>query len=198
MKRLIKKILREQFEYKQQLFNLLRSGDSDNIEMVKMVSQGQDINILELLIEYFKQVGPPYFKILNHFDLSDSEIDYILSGIFGKPVEYYEGGNIYDENNKRIYSENSDGVWYKYEYDENGNIIYYENSYGYWTKYEYDDRGNLIYEENSDGDWYRKEYDNHNEIYYEHHDGTWVKYEYDEIGDLIYHETYDGVIRDNR
>jgi hypothetical protein len=55
MKKLIRKILREQFEYKQQLFNLLKTGDSDNIEMVKMISQGQDIDVIELLIDYFKE-----------------------------------------------------------------------------------------------------------------------------------------------
>jgi YD repeat-containing protein len=169
MKRLIKKILREEFEYKQQLFDLLRSGD----EMVKMVSQGQDINILELLIEYFKQVGPPYFKILKHFDLSEEELNYVLSVIFGEPVTSIVRGfnmtfRIYNKKNYEIYWEDSDGYWWKREYDENGNLLYEENSYGYWTKYEYDDRGNLIYEKDSDGFWYRKEYDkNGNLIYYE-------------------------------
>jgi hypothetical protein len=78
MKKIIRKILREEFEYKQQLFNLLRSGDEDNIEMVRMISQGQGIDVIELLIEFFKEDNPPYFKILNHFDLSEDELDYVI------------------------------------------------------------------------------------------------------------------------
>ena len=135
MKNIIRQILREEFEYKQQLFDLLRSGDSDNLEMVKMISQGQDINILELLIDYLKQEGPSYFKILNHFDLSDGEIDYILSGIFGEPVRYsydiiYDNKVIYNENGNVIYYEDSEGTWEKTEYDDYGKVIYYEDSYG--------------------------------------------------------------------
>ena len=98
MKTLIRKILREQFEYKQQLFDLLKTGDEDNIEMVKMISQGQDIDILELLIEFFKEGDPPYFKLLKHFNLSEEELNYILSGIFGEPVKSYHQRGILDEN----------------------------------------------------------------------------------------------------
>ena len=135
MKNIIRQILREEFEYKQQLFDLLRSGDSDNIEMVKMISQGQGIDVAELLIEYFKQEGPPYFKILKHFDLSDGEIDYILYGIFGEPVRYsydiiYDNKVIYNENGNVIYYEDSEGTWEKTEYDDYGKVIYYEDSYG--------------------------------------------------------------------
>lgn len=35
--------------------------------------------------------------------------------------------------------------------DSKGNKIYYENSNGFWAKYEYDSKGNEIYYENSDG-----------------------------------------------
>ena len=62
MKKIIRQILREEFEYKQQLFDLLRSGDEDNLEMVKMISQGQGIEILELLIDY----QPPFTHQRNH------------------------------------------------------------------------------------------------------------------------------------
>jgi YD repeat-containing protein len=192
MKKLIRKILREQFEYKQQLFNLLKTGDSDNIEMVKMISQGQDINILELLIDYFKQDGPPYFKILNHFDLSDSEIDYILSGVFGEPVTSIVGGfnvtfRIYNKKDYEIYYEDSDGFWYEKKYDENGNLIYSINHMGVSVKSKYDDRGNLIYkEENSNSHWIKRKYDvNGNEIYYEDSFGDFKKWEYDEDGNII-------------
>lgn len=37
---------------------------------------------------------------------------------------------INDSNGKKIYYENSNGVWVKREYDSNGNQIYYENSKG--------------------------------------------------------------------
>ena len=59
---------------------------------------------------------------------------------------------IKDNNGKVIYSEDSNGWWYKNEYDSNGNKIYYENSTGYWEKSEYDSNGNLIYWENSNGE----------------------------------------------
>ncbi len=150
MKTLIRKILREQFEYKQQLFDLLRTGDKDNIEMVKMISQGQDINIIELLIEFFKEGNPPYFKLLKHFNLSEDELDYVFSGIFGETVEI-EDNSIYNQNGEQIYQESSTGYWRKREYDKNDNIIYYEDSYGDWEKLEYDENGNEIYYENSNG-----------------------------------------------
>ena len=37
---------------------------------------------------------------------------------------------IKDKNGNRIYSEYSDGYWYRYEYDHDGNVIYFENSEG--------------------------------------------------------------------
>ena len=39
----------------------------------------------------------------------------------------------------------------KKEYDDNGNCIYTEYSDGYWYKRDFDSNGNLIYYENSDG-----------------------------------------------
>jgi len=195
MKKIIRKILREEFEYKQQLFDLLRSGDEDNLEMVKMISQGQGIDILELLIDYSKEnPKPPYLKLLNHFDLSDGEIDYMLSKLLDDnlhQIDRYSNGNveIIGEYGKIIYFEYSDGRWEKTEYDDNGNTIYFENSGGYWKKYEYDENGNWIYSKNSYGDWEKMEYDkNGNEIYSERSDGKWFKREYDEYNNLIYYK----------
>ena len=37
---------------------------------------------------------------------------------------------IKDNNGKVIYSENSNGFWWKSEFDSNGNEIYYEDSKG--------------------------------------------------------------------
>ena len=123
----------------------------------------------------------PIFKNMEDYgfydQLSEDELIYVLSGIFGKPVRYsYD--IIYDENGNEIYFENSEGFWVKREYDENGNEIYFENSEGFWVKREYDDRGNRIYYENSDG--------------------FWEKRQFDENGKLIYSEDSNGYIKDNR
>jgi len=58
---------------------------------------------------------------------------------------------INDDNNNRIYSETSDGYWYKQEFNSNNNIIYSENSAGYWYKREFDSNNNEIYYESSYG-----------------------------------------------
>ena len=112
--------------------------------------------------------------------LSKDELNYVLSGIFGKPVEYFDGfwvKTIYDENNEEIYEENSDGTWVKREFDKNGNLIYFENYDGEWVKKEYDDNGNRIYFENSDGYWEKREFDeNNNKIYYEDSYGMNARY----------------------
>jgi len=226
VKRLIRKILREQFEYKQQLFDLLRSGDSDNIEMVKMISQGQGIDVAELLIEYFKEnPKPPYFKLLNHFELPDGVIDDILSNLFEQPVSvytfydeydkvdddygmtiYYEDKydgywekHEYDDYGNEMYSVDSNGYWVKYEYDQDGNRIYFENSNGYWNKREYDENGNEMYSVDSNGYWERKEYaPNGNLIYVGNSHGDWYRKEYDENNNQIYYEDSYGYIEDER
>ena len=199
MKNIIRKILREQFEYREQLFDLLRTGDKDNFEMVRMISQGQGIDILELLFDFFKEnPKPPYFKIFNHFDLPEDEIIYILSEMYGEPV-IIEGNKIYYENFKVIYFETSFGSWSKSEYDENGNRIYDEDSDGSWSKSEYDENGNQIYYESSDGFWGKSEYDeNGYQTYGEDSNGVWEKFEYDDNGNEIYYENSDGDIDDNR
>ena len=120
----------------------------------------------------------PYFKNMeNQYGLSPDEYKLVLSKIYGQPVTI-KGRSVYDTNGNEIYSEHSDGYWYKYEYDTNGNEIYRENSDGYWYKKEYDTNGNKIYFENSNG--------------------YWRKYEYDTNGNLIYSENSDGYIEDER
>ena len=59
---------------------------------------------------------------------------------------------VYDEKGNRIYSEDSNGYWFKRDYDEKGNPIYYEDSNGYWDKSEYNEKGKRIYFEDSDGE----------------------------------------------
>ena len=103
------------------------------------------------------------------FNLSEDELIYVLSEIYGEPVTK-RGGRIY--NKKLLYSEDSDGFWSKIEYDENGNQIYYESSDGFWGKMEYDENGYQTYGEDSNGIWEKFEYDdNGKQIYYENSDG---------------------------
>ena len=83
-------------------------------------------------------------------DLSEYELNYVLSGVFGETVRYMYGG-IINKNGNRIYRETSYGYWVKYEYDENNNRIYNEDSDGFWFKKEYDENRNLIYYETSNG-----------------------------------------------
>ena len=115
------------------------------------------------------------------FNLSEDELIYVLSGIFGKPVTVRDIAThtfIYNQNGNKIYSEHYGGYWQKSEYNGNGNIIYKEDSDGYWQKREYDENGNQIYYERSDG--YRE------------------KFEYDENGNRIYEEDSNGYITDMR
>jgi YD repeat-containing protein len=51
---------------------------------------------------------------------------------------------LHDENNNKIYYEDSDHNWEKYEYDENNNLIERECSDGSWWKNKYDKNNNLI------------------------------------------------------
>ena len=109
---------------------------------------------LDKIIEVMKNDYPLFhnLKLYGFYDqLSNDEMDYVLSGIFEQPVRV-GGLEIYDEDGNRIYTEHSDGDWVKIGYDEDGNRIYYENSYGYWEKYEYDEYGIRIYYEDSDGE----------------------------------------------
>ena len=90
---------------------------------------------LDKIIEFMK-TDFPLFKNLKDYGFYDQltidELNYVLSNIFQQPVKFlYYGGGIYNENNKIIYSENSDGYWVKRGYDKNGNQIYFEDSDGY-------------------------------------------------------------------
>jgi hypothetical protein len=58
---------------------------------------------------------------------------------------------IRDKNNNKLYFENSDGFWEKFEYDKNNNELYVENSKGFWAKLEFDKNNNEVYFENSYG-----------------------------------------------
>jgi YD repeat-containing protein len=191
MKRLIRKILREQFNYKEKIFNLLNSGNGGLIEMVKYISEGQGYNLIELLLEYFQEYDDlQYVNIFNNLNLTEEEKEKILKHIYGDDHKIFFGENIYiqDSYGNEIFVAYHDGYWDKFEYEIgyrageltgiNSNYIYYENSNGYWEKREYDDKGNVIY----------VEYD----------DGWWEKWEYDDKGKRIYWENSNGIINDYR
>lgn len=89
-------------------------------------------------------------------------------------IAYYDSCfRVFDENDNKIYFEDSDGFWIKRIFDENNNQIYYEDSDKYWAKREFDENNNEIYFEDSDGYWEKRVYDkNNNEIYYEDSEGV--------------------------
>jgi len=107
----------------------------------------------ERYIDYIvKDIEVPYFiNMRDQYGLSPDEYEMILSKVYNQLVTI-EGDYVYDEQDNKIYYEDSDGYWEKREYDVQGNIFYYEDSRGYWVKREYDTNGNLTYWENSDGD----------------------------------------------
>ena len=129
---------------------------------------------LDKIIHVMKNDFPLFHNLKDYGfyeQLSEDELNYVFSGIFGKPVRI-GGFGIYDENNNEIYWEDYDGDWVKFEFDENGNIIYSENYSGDWGKWEFDKNGNIIYYENSDGYWEKYGYDdNGNGIYFENSTG---------------------------
>ena len=96
---------------------------------------------------------------------------------------------IKDKDGNIVYSENSDGYWYKSEYDSKGNQTYSENSDGFWVKREFNSKGNQTYAENSNGYWFKREYDsNGNRTYYENSNWYWYKSEFDSEGNRTYYE----------
>jgi YD repeat-containing protein len=175
MKRLIRKILREEINKSDKHYRRL-DIISDHVHL-------------------------PYFESMVGLTIDDEDDQlYIVKKIYGYNVgikgkyiydEYYDV--IYDDRGGEIYIEKeSDGSWDKREYDDRGKMLYSEDSDGYWWKYEYDGRGNKIYQENSN-DWWKWEYDDKgNPKYFEDSSGIWKKYEYNDSGKLIYQEDSSG------
>ena len=85
----------------------------------------------ERYINYIvNELEPPYFiNMREMYGLKQDEYELVLSKVYDQPVTI-KGNWVYDSNGNEIYSEDSDGSWYKYEYDQNNNFIYYENSDG--------------------------------------------------------------------
>ncbi len=120
----------------------------------KILKEDREQMFLDKIVKVMKN-DFPLFKNMEDYgfygQLSEEELKYVFSGVFGEPVTYRYGA-IFDENGNKIYYEISNGYWKKTEYDENGNKIYTETSEGFWGKWEYEERGNEIYYENSRGE----------------------------------------------
>ncbi len=147
----------------------------------KILKEEREEQFLNKIIKVIKNDFPIFKNLKDYgFNLSEEELNYVLSGIFGESVRKKgrRYNSIYNQNGNEIYSEDSNGDWVKREYDDYGNLIYFERFNDHWVKREYDDNGN--------------------EIYYENSDGYWEKSEYDENGNKIYYEDSNGVIRDYR
>jgi hypothetical protein len=148
MKRLIRKILREEID-----------------------KSDKHYRILDIISDH---VHLPYFKSMEGLTIYDKYDQlYIMKKILGDDIYIREGvDRIYDEYGNQIYIEDSDGRWGKWEYNENSDNIYWENYLGKWEKNEYDDKGNRIYYEEDTGYWFKYEYYDNGKIkYYETSDG---------------------------
>tara|TARA_R110000803_G_scaffold87039_1_gene153634 strand:- start:64 stop:609 length:546 start_codon:yes stop_codon:yes gene_type:complete len=181
MKRLIRKILREEIEKSDRHYKIL-DKISDHVHL-------------------------PYFKSMEDFAIDEKDDQlYIMRKIYGNDIIFEYGVDdisyiqiLENDKGNEVYVEYDDGYWEKYEYNDKGNMIYFDNSSEYSSKWEYDDKGNMIYYERSDGFWERYEYDDRGKlIYYEDSDGFWKKMEYDDKGNRIYYEDSSGDIEDNR
>jgi YD repeat-containing protein len=179
MKRLIRKILREQLEKSDRHYHMLD----------KISNYGE--------LPYFKSM-----EALGIYDKDDQE--YIMRKILGNgitirgrdPNFYVEERYIYDDEGNMISQEDFNGWWQKWEYDDNGNLIHSVDSDGSWKKWEYDDKGNKIYFENNRGSWSKYEYDdNGNQTYYENNRGYWEIQEFDDKGNVTYVEDSNGYRR---
>jgi hypothetical protein len=132
MKKLIRKILREEINKSDKYYKFL-----DRVSTMIRI---------------------PYFKSMGNFAIYDEDDqEYIMKKILGDDISI-EGMTIYNGRYRSIYEETSSGFWDKNEYD-NGKLLYSVNSNGDWEKNEYDDNGNKIYSENSNGYWEEWKYD---------------------------------------
>ena len=169
MKRLIKKILREEI------------NKSD-----------KHYRILDKISEH---VQLPYFESMEGLTIDDKDDQgYILNKLYGddniSEIDFFNK-EIINFNGDLLYREGGwgPGHWVRFEYDGRGNKIYHEDSRGWWRKYGYDNRNNHIYNETSNGDWEKWEYnDKGKKVFHEDSTGWWRKKVYDDRGDMIYTE----------
>ncbi len=97
----------------------------------KILKEDRQEQFLNKIILLMKDDFPLFKNLKDYgFNLSEEELNYVLSGIFGEPVTR-NCISVYNQNGNEIYRENSVGFWVKRYYNENGNIIYLEDSDGY-------------------------------------------------------------------
>ena len=207
MKKLIKRILREEIEKSDRHYRML-----DKIS-----------NYVEI----------PYFESMEGLTIYDKDDqEYIMKKILGEDIIVSDNGQVgrmKDGRGNEIYWEyligDNKDEWEKSEYDNNGNktyskrkLFYDEDVVEVKYSYEYNDNGKKInvYEEHSDGEWLRREYDDNgneiffqysihgdysqrseyddrgNMVYIEENDGSWTKYYYDDNDNKIYSESSNG------
>lgn len=101
------------------------------------------------------ELEPPYFiNMRDQYGLSSDEYEMVLSKVYNQPVTIEGNGvgnSVYDDQNKRVYFESTDGRWVKRKFDKKGNQIYFEDSIGYWKKWGYDGQGKKNYYKDSYG-----------------------------------------------
>jgi hypothetical protein len=185
MKKLIRKILREEIEKSDRHYRML-DKISDHVHL-------------------------PYFESMEGLTIYDKDDqEYIMKKILGEDIIVSDNvrvGRMKNGRGNEIYWENliddNKGEWEKSEYDNNGNKIYSKRKLFYDEdvvevkySYEYDDNGKKInvYEEHSDGEWLRREYDdNGNEIFFQYsiHGDYSQRSEYDDRGNMVYYEESD-------
>jgi len=128
MKRLIRKILREEIEKSDKHYRML-DKISDHVDL-------------------------PYFDSMEGLTIDDKDDQlYVLKKIYGNNIKI-KGKYIYDDKGNNIYYEHSNGSWEKWEFDDRGKMIYREVSGGYWEKWEFGYGwypGTLIYYEDITG-----------------------------------------------
>jgi len=154
MKRLIKKILREEIDKSDRHYRRL-DIISDHVHL-------------------------PYLRSMEGLTIYEKgDQEYIMKKILGNDVSI-DGEYFYDDKGYLIYLENSSGWWEKFEYDDKGNRIYYEDSDGSWGKYEYTGyqqhkgffHSVIVTQGLSGGYWEKSEYDEDGEqISFEDSDG---------------------------
>ena len=89
----------------------------------------------EKYIDYIvNDIEEPYFiNMKDMYGLSEKEYEMVLSKIFNQPITLERCLNVYNQYGDKIYHENSDGMWRKWEFNLDGNVSYYIDSHGYVT-----------------------------------------------------------------
>ena len=148
----------------------------------KILKEDETEKYLNKIADIMKNDYPIFLNMKEYglYDqLSEKELTYVLSVIFGGPVVFryqknYISSNykVYNSVREEIYFESESGYWRVREFNENGYLTYTKTYAGFWEKREYDENGKVIYIENSKGEWDKFVYNEKGEkIYWEKSDG---------------------------